>query len=57
MILPGGESTDSLLPMFRLLKKQDYDITGLPSQSQIIWEIQSHLIWNLTLGSPISCLL
>jgi hypothetical protein len=44
-----GESTDSLLLMFRLLKKQDYDITGLSSQSQIIWEIQSHLIWNLTL--------
>jgi hypothetical protein len=24
-----GESTDSLLLMFRLLKKQNYDITGL----------------------------
>jgi hypothetical protein len=29
MILPGANSTDSLLLMFRLLKKQNYDITGL----------------------------
>jgi hypothetical protein len=29
MILPGESSTDSLLLMFPLLKKQDYDITGL----------------------------
>jgi len=29
MILPGVNSTDSLLLMFRLLKKQNYDIMGL----------------------------
>ena len=24
---------------------------GTPSQSQIIWEIRSHLVWNLTAGA------